>query len=298
MRDPRSWQSGHPERSAYSAWVSDGWQALGKASSGGRTAEGLVFVRAYDRTRNGHAEHVSARTRSAPPGRVVEDMPGTTPGVAAHRSISSGYEQHAMLNMYPVSGILPNPDRMLGAGVGGGRIMRPPLPVLRPTARPQWTPSAGLRPRGGLGPRSWHNQISEQPGEAEAAGEERGASAPAEPLLPSPPTVEELAAQTPRMPRRGRSRNSATEHTPQYERGGGTAQRDADLQALRPGAGKPDPNDPSVMSHPLPDGRTAVTRVATKNRGEITLEIQDHAAYDAGRIPAKATHKFRYGVTP
>jgi len=141
MRDPRSWQSGHPERSAYSAWVSDGWQALGKASPGGRTAEGLVFVRAYDRTRNGHAEHVSAHTRSAPPGRVVEDMPGTTPGVAAHRNFSSGYEQHAMLNMDPVSGILRNPDRMLGAGVGGGRIMRPPLPVLRPTVRPNGRPA-------------------------------------------------------------------------------------------------------------------------------------------------------------
>ena len=48
-----------------SAWVTRGFQAMygGDAPAEGR---GMVFVRAYTRTRDGHTEHVGAHTRHAP----------------------------------------------------------------------------------------------------------------------------------------------------------------------------------------------------------------------------------------
>jgi hypothetical protein len=47
--DRRYWQVGHPERQAFSGWVTDGYRAL----IGGRSTAGDgVWVRAY--TRDGH----------------------------------------------------------------------------------------------------------------------------------------------------------------------------------------------------------------------------------------------------
>lgn len=69
MRDPRYWQAGHPERAVFNAWVTQGWQSLYPQVGGGASA-GTVRVRAYSRTRNGHAEEVSAYTRS---GRYGDD---------------------------------------------------------------------------------------------------------------------------------------------------------------------------------------------------------------------------------
>ncbi|HYF07272.1 MAG TPA: colicin D domain-containing protein [Acetobacteraceae bacterium] len=59
MRDPRYWQTGHPERAAYAGWVGEGWQALHPP---GQPVRAAVWVRAY--VRDGHA--VSAHWRSAP----------------------------------------------------------------------------------------------------------------------------------------------------------------------------------------------------------------------------------------
>jgi len=275
MRDPRYWQAGHPERNDYVRWVTGGWDSLGAAAPGGRMSQGMVFVRAYERTRGGKSHHVSAHQRGTVSGR--------------------GGVQLAMSGADPVFGgsVLGQRPLLLGPPIGT-RPALPRPPVRSIPARP------GVRAdtrRGSLGARGWYNTIPEQPGEGEAADAGKDAAS-TEPLLPSPPTVEELAAQTPRIPRRGRIKNPATEHTPQYDRGGGVTQRDADLQALRPGPGRPDPRRPEVISHPLPDGRTAVIRRATRRQEDITLEIQDHAAREAGRNPAVATHKFRYGVTP
>jgi hypothetical protein len=56
MRDPRYWQQGHPDRTGYSAWVTQGFRALHDAETEGRD---VVHVRAY--MREGH--QVSAYTR-------------------------------------------------------------------------------------------------------------------------------------------------------------------------------------------------------------------------------------------
>ncbi len=265
MRDPRYWQSGHPERSAYSAWVSDGWQALGKASPGGRTAEGLVFVRAYDCTRNGHAEHVSAHTRSAAPGRDSQDGGATV--VPASHWMRGGAA--------PGTGLpaLPGP---------GGRM--PPLPLPR-------FPSGGLDkwlPRG-IGPRS-----PARPGQVETAppneaGEEPAnpgaAQAPAEPLLPSPPTVDDLLAASPLT-----KKNIGPWNADQHQRGGGEAQRDADRRAITTAPGET--IGPDRIAYPLPDGRIVVTRPSTSDGEPPTMEVARPNPNKPGRfIP---THKIRY----
>ena len=41
MRDPRYWQSGHPERGAYAGWVTEGWHRLHGAEA---TTEGGTRV--------------------------------------------------------------------------------------------------------------------------------------------------------------------------------------------------------------------------------------------------------------
>jgi pimeloyl-ACP methyl ester carboxylesterase len=65
MRDPRYWRFGHPEREAYNNWVTEAWQAFGRAGEG---KNGVVHVRAYTRTRNGKTERVGDHTRADPPG--------------------------------------------------------------------------------------------------------------------------------------------------------------------------------------------------------------------------------------
>lgn len=67
MRDRRYWQPGHPDREDYAGWVTAGWRALG--TSPHRSADGtaVVFVKAYDRERDRHVQHVAAHQRSAPP---------------------------------------------------------------------------------------------------------------------------------------------------------------------------------------------------------------------------------------
>ena len=67
MRDRRYWQSGHPEREAYVGWVSRGWRALEGSPYRAPSGSSVVFVQAYTRVRDGHAEQVSAHQRSAPP---------------------------------------------------------------------------------------------------------------------------------------------------------------------------------------------------------------------------------------
>lgn len=78
MRDPRYWQSGHPERADYRGWVTDAWRQH-QAGAGG---DGLVWVKPYTRRRDGETHEVSGHFRqssggSAEDGRVVmEASPG------------------------------------------------------------------------------------------------------------------------------------------------------------------------------------------------------------------------------
>lgn len=65
MRDERYWRPWHPERTAFSNWVTGGFQALGKGEPDG---SGLVFVDSYTRKVNGKAVQVEAHYRRAPPG--------------------------------------------------------------------------------------------------------------------------------------------------------------------------------------------------------------------------------------
>lgn len=72
MRDARYWQAGHPERAAFSTWVTDGYRALHPSDAAPRAS---VWVRAY--TRNGHA--VAAHWRSAPATQGTDDRPEDGP---------------------------------------------------------------------------------------------------------------------------------------------------------------------------------------------------------------------------
>jgi hypothetical protein len=85
MRDPRYWQSGHPERAAYVADVTRGFQEL-YPPAGGEGGSLLVHVRSYERRRNGQPEHVSdyhqRRARGAAPPAAGQAVPAERPPVA------------------------------------------------------------------------------------------------------------------------------------------------------------------------------------------------------------------------
>ena len=91
MRDPRYWQSGHPERAAYVADVTRGFQEL-YPPAGGEGGSLLVHVRSYERRRNGQPEHVSdyhqRRARGAAPPAAGQAVPSERPpaAVAAPRA--------------------------------------------------------------------------------------------------------------------------------------------------------------------------------------------------------------------
>lgn len=128
MRDPRYWTSGHPERRAYTDWVTEGWQRL--ASSPHRTADGAatVFVRAYARVRNGRTEQVGAYTRS---GHAGEGGSSDVIPIAAPR------RPDGRMRTGPLG-----PDE-LNMGGGGGAARRVSPPSNQPTA-PQ-PPAAAMR---------------------------------------------------------------------------------------------------------------------------------------------------------
>ena len=85
MRDPRYWQSGHPERAAYVADVTRGFQEL-YPPAGGEGGSLLVHVRSYERRRNGQPEHVSdyhqRRARGAAPPAAGQAVPAERPPAA------------------------------------------------------------------------------------------------------------------------------------------------------------------------------------------------------------------------
>ena len=83
MRDPRYWQPGHPERQAFSDWVTEGWQVLTRAGEGlGGTRQ--VTVRAYHRNRLGQDEQVDGyvQTRQARQDKSRRDRARATPAPA------------------------------------------------------------------------------------------------------------------------------------------------------------------------------------------------------------------------
>lgn len=62
MRDPRYWQSGHPERGDYTTWVEGAFRQL---HEGPANSDGLVWVHPYTRTRDGETEEVSGHFRQS-----------------------------------------------------------------------------------------------------------------------------------------------------------------------------------------------------------------------------------------
>jgi hypothetical protein len=114
MRDARYWQAGHPERAAFSAWVTDGFRALYPLDAGPRSA---VWVRAY--TRNGHA--VAAHWRGAPQvrGTMADSRNESQPG----REGSAGSEMQAVPAnwrlLFRRGPVRAPPDRGSGGGTAG-----------------------------------------------------------------------------------------------------------------------------------------------------------------------------------
>lgn len=77
MRDPRYWQSGHPEGADYRGWVTDAWRQH-QAGAGG---DGVVRVKPYTRRRDGETHEVSDHFRQSGGGgtesaRMVAEAPG------------------------------------------------------------------------------------------------------------------------------------------------------------------------------------------------------------------------------
>lgn len=101
MRDDRYWRSGHPERSAFVSWVTDGFQAL--EEHGGATG-GTVFVRAYTRTVKGKPVHVQAHQRAAPPGREESIVPAAGSRGAGSRDGAEWDEAWSDDDVVPVMG--------------------------------------------------------------------------------------------------------------------------------------------------------------------------------------------------
>lgn len=67
MRDPRGWDSWHPEREAYGAWIQEAWKTLDQAGALDGDGTTVVQVKGYQRTRNGKREWVGPyeQTRKA-----------------------------------------------------------------------------------------------------------------------------------------------------------------------------------------------------------------------------------------
>lgn len=170
MRDPRYWRSGHPEREAYGRWVTEGWEAVvkGEAAKGG-----VVYVKAYTRTRNGKTEHVAAHTRSDPPG-------GDDDKIAPTRTPKRDQGDADVIQIAAAPALVQGAVRLAPLI---GRALPRGLPALR---RRNLLDDAidGAR-RGSIGPRSWYNAIPEQPGEREAA-EEANQEARSEGAVASP----------------------------------------------------------------------------------------------------------------
>lgn len=122
MTDRRYWQSGHPERMAYTGWVRQGWQSLHPAGGPSRSA---VWVRPY--MREGH--QVAGHWRGAPPGGGGE---GGVITANALRDPKTGQPLLPGQRLTPLEG-----------GGGGGGAMRGGS---RPQQQPQsaaWRPPAG-----------------------------------------------------------------------------------------------------------------------------------------------------------
>jgi hypothetical protein len=125
MRDERYWRSGHPERTPFVGWVTDGFRGLYPSDGAARVA---VWVRAY--VRNGHP--VAAHWRSAPPGGGrADDTSGTRRSIG--RAIDEGDAEVIPANWRSIFRRGPDrapPDRGSGGGApaaqGRGRHARRP----------------------------------------------------------------------------------------------------------------------------------------------------------------------------
>lgn len=73
MREPRYWQSGHPEREGFAAWVRGGFGALHPRDG---AARGAVWVRPYQR----EGKPVAGHWRSPPPGGGGSSASALPPG--------------------------------------------------------------------------------------------------------------------------------------------------------------------------------------------------------------------------
>ncbi len=68
MRDARYWNNASLERPGYVRWVTEGYRALAGPTIRLPDGGGMVFVRAYTRSRDGKTEQVRAHYRADPPG--------------------------------------------------------------------------------------------------------------------------------------------------------------------------------------------------------------------------------------
>lgn len=68
LRDARYWNNASLERPGYVQWVTEGYRALAGPAIRLPDGGGMVFVRAYSRSRDGKTEQVRAHYRADPPG--------------------------------------------------------------------------------------------------------------------------------------------------------------------------------------------------------------------------------------
>ncbi|MBU8546616.1 MULTISPECIES: hypothetical protein [Roseomonadaceae] len=140
VSDQRYWQAGHPERDAWRAWVTDGFQAMYGGDA--RPSSGVVHVRAY--VRNG--QPVAAHTRGAPAsgdeggiddriGQPARDGQIETPGpvdvgfrglMLRRRNLLNDALVVPAMARRPENGVVGGRSGVIPEGGGGGGGYRPP----------------------------------------------------------------------------------------------------------------------------------------------------------------------------
>jgi hypothetical protein len=127
MWDPRYWQDGHPARAAFNNWVTEGWRSLEGSGLSTSHGEGMVFVRAYTSTRDGHTEHVPAHMRSRPVRSGSEEA-----AVAGEAGGAAGQDPNVVL----AQSLLLTPRIPVLPPGAGGFFARPPYEVPPPRVGP------------------------------------------------------------------------------------------------------------------------------------------------------------------
>ncbi len=124
MREPRYWQSGHPERPAFTSWVTDGFRGLYPSDSANRQS---VWVKEYKR--EGHL--VAAHWRGVPAGSNGSSGGQTAPGQASPADKPELIQANSLRKLWDLWRRSPPDGRGSGDPRPGGKPGTEPAPQRR-----------------------------------------------------------------------------------------------------------------------------------------------------------------------